>query len=406
MIGKVRIYDGPLFVLAAIATGVGLVFIFDAGYARSLLLGNGAIPREFRTQLMFVPVALLAGALASRIGSDTWRTFSKLLWVATLVALVAPMMPGIGIERNGAHRWIGIGPFEVQPAEFAKLAAIVYLAGVFAGRPRWPAKTPRFKTRAQYFDSVVVPKTMRMLPAIWVLLAVVLIETEPDLGTAAVVAATAFAMFVAGGASRKTLLVGGLLAVVGVGVLVAQQPYRIDRILVHRDRWSAKNLDDTAYQTVQSEMAMATGGLVGVGIGAGRAKHVLPAATTDFVTATVFEEFGLAGALAVIALIGAFVMRLLVLAPRAATPFGSLVLVGVASWIGIQSCVNIMMANGMLPAIGIPLPFVSSGGSSLVALWLAVGICQSMLAPQVAKEGKVAAGRHRWRNRRTRLSRA
>lgn len=406
MIGKVRIYDGPMLALAMIATIVGLVFIFDAGYARSLLLGNGAIPREFRTQLLFTPVALIAGLLASRIGAESWRKFSKLLWVATLLALVAPMIPGIGIERNGAHRWIGVGPLEMQPAEFAKIAAIVYLAGVFAGRPRWPSRTPRFKTRAQYFDSVVVPKLMRILPGLWVLLAVVLIEMEPDLGTAAVVAVTAFAMFIAGGASRKTLLVGGLIAVIGVGVLIVQQPYRMDRIMVHRDRWSAKNLDDTAYQTVQSEMAMATGGVVGVGIGAGRAKHVLPAATTDFVTATVFEEFGLAGALIMIALMGAFAMRLLVLAPRAATPFGSLVLVGVASWIGIQSCVNIMMANGMLPAIGIPLPFVSSGGSSLVALWLAVGICQSMLAPQVAKEGKVAAGRHRWRNRRTRLSRA
>lgn len=406
MIGKVRIYDGPLLMLASLATLVGLVFIFDAGYARSLLLGNGAIPREFRTQLMFAPVALIAAAVASRVPAESWRKFSKLLWLVTLLALAAPMLPGIGIERNGAHRWIGLGPVEVQPAEFAKLAAIVYLAGVFAGRPRWPSRTPRFRNRVQYFDSVVVPKFMRILPGLWVLLAVVLIEMEPDLGTAAVVAVTAFAMFVAGGASRKTLLVGGLLAVLGVTALVMQQPYRIDRINVHRDRWSAKNLDDTAYQTVQSEMAMATGGVVGVGIGAGRAKHVLPAATTDFVTATVFEEFGLLGALAVLGLIGAFVMRLLTLAQRAATPFGSLVLVGVAAWIGIQSCVNIMMANGLLPAIGIPLPFVSSGGSSLVALWLAVGICQSMLAPQVAKEGEVATGRHRWRNRRTRLSRA
>lgn len=403
---KARIHDGPLMVLALLATAMGLVFIFDAGYARSLQQGAGPIPREFRTQMLFLPVALLAGMWISRVHSDTWRKYSKLLWVLTLVALALPMIPGIGVERNGAHRWIGIGPLEVQPAEFAKLTMIMYLAGAFAGRPKWPEKVRRFKTRAAYFDNVVIPKATRMLPAVWVFAGIVLIELEPDLGTAAVLAVSAFAMFLAGGVSRKTLIWGVAISALMASFLVAQKPYRLERIFTHNSRWEKGNQDDTSYQTVQSEMAMASGGVVGVGIGAGRAKHVLPAATTDFVTATVFEEFGLIGALMVIAVMAALVLRMLALAERAPTEFGSLLLVGVASWIGIQGCVNIMMANGLLPAIGIPLPFVSSGGSSLVALWMAVGVCQGALAPQVAKEAALEAGGDGWRHRRTRLSRA
>ncbi len=401
---KVRIYDGPLLLLAMLATALGLVFIFDAGYARSLQQGAGPIPREFRTQLLFLPMAVGLGLWISRVRPETWRRYSKLLWLFTLIALIAPNVPGLGIEHNGATRWIGFGPFEIQPAEFAKLLVVIYLAGAFAGRPRWPVKVRRFKSRAAYVDSVVVPKAKRMLPALWVLIGVVMIELEPDLGTAAVVGATAFAMCIAGGVSRKTLLWGLAIGALGCTFLATQKAYRLERILTHGARWETRNLDDTSYQTVQSEMAMASGGVGGVGIGAGRAKHVLPAATTDFVTATVFEEFGLIGALALIGVMAALVLRMLTLAQRAPSAFGGLLLVGVASWIGIQTCVNVMMANGLLPAIGIPLPFISSGGSSLVALWMAVGVCQGALAPQVAKEAAVEVGRDRWRHRRARLS--
>ena len=154
---------------------------------------------------------------------------------------------------------------------------------------------------------------------------------------------------------------------------------------------------------------MASGGLFGVGIGNGRAKHILPATTTDFIMATIGEEVGLVGSLFVLSIIGAIVWRLKWLASRATDRFASLVLFGTAAWIGIQACVNVMMANGFLPAIGIPLPFISSGGSSLVALWMALGLCQSVLAPQpepVVEEEARETDRNRRRHGRARLSRA
>ena len=237
---KVRIYDGPLLLLAMLATALGLVFIFDAGYARSLQQGAGPIPREFRTQLLFLPMAVGLGLWISRVRPETWRRYSKLLWLFTLIALIAPNVPGLGIEHNGATRWIGFGPFEIQPAEFAKLLVVIYLAGAFAGRPRWPVKVRRFKSRAAYVDSVVVPKAKRMLPALWVLIGVVMIELEPDLGTAAVVGATAFAMCIAGGVSRKTLLWGLAIGALGCTFLATQKAYRLERILTHGARVPAR----------------------------------------------------------------------------------------------------------------------------------------------------------------------
>jgi cell division protein FtsW len=247
----------------------------------------------------------------------------------------------------------------------------------------------------------------RCLPALWVLIGIVLIEGEPDLGTAAIVAVTSFVMFYLGGAKPTTLLAGALLALVGVTFMINAQPYRMERIINHAHRWDPSNVDDIGYQTVQSELAQATGGWIGVGVWEGRAKHVIPATTTDFIGATVGEEFGFTGSLLVLGLLGGLVARLLYLAKLARTKFAMLLLSGVAVWVGIQACTNVMMANGTVPAIGIPLPFISSGGSSLIALWLAMGLCQAVLRPvPVAKEAVVEADRDRWRHGRTHLSRA
>jgi cell division protein FtsW (lipid II flippase) len=153
-------------------------------------------------------------------------------------------------------------------------------------------------------------------------------------------------------------------------------------------------VDDIDFQTDQSELAQANGGMLGVGPGSGRAKHVLPAATTDFVMATVGEEFGLVGVTLVIAVLFLMCVRLYSLAMKTKGEFGSLVLIGMASWIAIQTCTNVMMANGALPAIGIPLPFISYGGSSLLALWTGLGVCQSVLAPvKIKQEEPIAPNR-------------
>jgi cell division protein FtsW len=403
------VHDPVLTALACAATLIGLLFIFDAGYARSLRDAKGVIPPEFIAQLIALPVALFVGWRASRVRPDKWQKYSKVFWGACIVGLILCKVPGIAVPMNGASRWIhipGIPKSNIQPAEFAKLAAILYLGSVLATRKAWPSKIAPRKDFAHYMDTIVVPKFMRALPLLWVMIAVVLIEIEPDLGTAAVVGATAAAMIFMGGVSKKSLWACGILCVLGVSALVMKQPYRMERITNHAHRWERENVDDTTYQTVQSEAAMAGGGAMGVGFGNGRAKHVEPATTTDFVMATVAEETGLLGSWLVLAVVGGLSLRMFYLAAQAKEKFQKYVLGGVAFWIGVQAAVNLMMANATLPPIGIPMPFVSSGGSSLMALWMAVGICQAMLLPAAVKGEALAVSDHRRRYRRPHLSSA
>lgn len=388
MIRALKLPDPLLFGLALALTAVGLVMIFDAGYARSLAAGRGPLAPEFRMQFVYLPAAVIASLAAGAIGIDLYRRFAFVFWLASLAALVAVEIAGHA--QNGASRWLNFGLVSIQPSEFAKLSTVLYLAAVLADRKAWPTRIRRSRSFVQWLDTVASAKVARLMPGLLVLLSVFLIERGKDLGTAAVVAVIAFAMFAVGGVSRKSLIVGSALAAVLIAAMFLKEPYRMDRLTNHAQRWSGHNVDDIGYQTVQSELGMAAGGIAGVGIGAGRAKHVLPATTTDFVMATVGEELGLIGALGVLGLLGALVWRLFRLALMATSRFSMLILVGIATWFGVQGCVNIMMANGFLPAIGIPLPFVSSGGSSLLALWLAIGLAQSSLRPAASAKPPVS----------------
>ena len=399
--------DPAMVFFAIAATVMGLIFVFDAGYARSLRDGRGLIPREFWMQCLFTIGALGAGWAASRIRIENWQKIARIGWWVTLGLLALVLIPGIGYKMNGAARWFKLGPITIQPAEFAKVAVILYLAAVFANRKAWPSKIKVPKSFALKLDNVWIPKLKRAMPAVWVAAGLVLIELEPDLGTGFIVALTAFALFWAGGVTKKSLGWCVALAAVAIFLVVQLQPYRLERITKHFDRWSPSNVDGITYQTVQSELAMASGGLVGVGMGSGRAKHVMPAATTDFIASTVGEEFGFFGWIVVTGVLGGLTWRLVIRAQKAPTRFGQLTLLGVGAWIGGQTILNLMMANGTAPAIGIPLPFVSSGGSSLLALWIALGISQAALAPALVKEeAPIATDRHGWRDRRARLSRA
>lgn len=398
-------FDPYVLIWALVASVVGLLVVFDAGYARSMASGKGPIPREFIVQGISLLVSLVVGIYAANARVQKVFQSAKGWWWLTLVLLVGVMVPHIGYEMNGAHRWYKLGPFTFQPAEFAKLTSILYVAAILHHWKAWPAKLPKCRTWTSKFESIWIPKLRRLWPAGVVLLAVGFIAIEPDLGTGAIVAAIAWTMFAVGGVSRKSLLWVSIVGLAGCWLVVRMEPYRMERIENHQHRWDIDHVDDTGFQTVQSELAGAAGKWIGVGVGAGRAKHVMPAATTDFVTSTVAEEFGFLGWCLIVAPIAALSVRLLQLAPTAPTKFGRLVCIGTGAWIAVQSVVNIMMANGTLPAIGVPLPFISSGGSSLIAIWLALGVSQAAMQPiLVKKEGAVEADRHRWRHGRTRFS--
>lgn len=397
-------FDPYVLLLALICSVAGLLVIFDAGYARSMAAGRGVVPREFTMQAISLLVAAVAGILLANVGVRKLYRSAKAVWWITFFSLAGLMTP-LGYEMNGAVRWYKFGPVTIQPAEFAKVAAILFLAAALHKWKPWrpPAKRPR--RWIHWIEKVGWPKIKRYAPALAVAVGIAMIVEEPDLGTGAVVAAIAWTLFAWGGASRRSMVLGTVAIAVLSMVAIKLEPYRWERIENHAHRWDPAHADDTGFQTVQSELAMASGGWTGVGLGAGRAKHIMPAATTDFVTATMAEELGLLGWTLMILPLAALSVRLLQLAPRAPTKFGMLVSVGTGAWLAIQSVVNIMMANGLMPAIGIPLPFYSSGGSSLIAIWLALGCSQAAMQPvEVRKEAAVETDRDRWRHGRTRLS--
>ncbi|MBS1704957.1 MAG: FtsW/RodA/SpoVE family cell cycle protein [Armatimonadetes bacterium] len=397
--------DMVLFVLAFLATLLGTIAIWDAGYARSIRDGLGNIPREVLMQLGFAGISMIVGTAIAFVPLGKLERYSGWIMAITMVLVYAVAIPGLGLTQSGATRWIKLGPASIQPSEFAKVAVILYLAAIFARRK--PMTNPgKIRHWADWIDKVGVPKFIRAMPLFVICLVALKIEREPDLGTSAVILAVMTAMFYIGGVSKKSLALLAILGLGGLLLMVKMEPYRMERILNHGHRWEAKNIDDIGFQTTQSETGMADGGALGVGFGAGRTKHVLPATTTDYIMATIGEEFGFLGSLVVLLILAGIAFRLVYLSQFAQTNFARFYLLGFASWITVQASVNLMMANGTLPPIGIPLPFFSYGGSSLLALWVAVGISQSAVVESYQKEASIAGHRYGWRHRRSRLSRA
>ncbi|MFZ4508710.1 MAG: FtsW/RodA/SpoVE family cell cycle protein [Fimbriimonas sp.] len=399
--------DPLLILLALFATLLGLIFIYDASFVLALAKNtDDIISPPLRQQLQYLPVALIFGFFCSAIPGKLWFQTSKLaIWVGLVLLILVKF---IGKEVNGATRWIPIGSNTFQPSEFAKLATVIFLAGVFASRAEWVEQKLLGRSWRWIAAHRVIPKAVRCAPMLLVLFAVWLIENEPDLGTAAVLASIAFLMSIAGGANRWTLIGGCFVSVLAVFIMVKSEPYRLDRINNHNHRYTKQNVDSAGYQTVMSEVGMAMGGLKGTGPGSGRAKGVMPEAETDFLITTPAEELGLGGALFIIATLCAIIWRLCYQSFHAQTMFVKLGLLGMASWIAVQSGTNVLMANGTLPAIGIPLPFLSAGASSLTALWMGIGLSQSLLRmeekPKEEKQGE--SGDHGRGNGRPYLSRA
>jgi cell division protein FtsW len=303
----------------------------------------------------------VALVIIARLDYHRWRRIAGPLLVVSLILLGLVFVPGVGIAANGATRWIGIGAFSFQPAELAKLAVLLWVADLLA-------------RRAAYMHNTVA--TLR--PVVVVLAAVAtLVMLQPNLGTTIVVAAVAMSLcYVAG--SPAAPLAGwtffGLAAAMGLALAA---PYRRARVLTFLDPWADPM--DKGYQNIQSLVGVASGGLFGTGLGASRAKWgYLPYAHSDFIFAIIGEELGLVGATVVV---GLFVLLGIVgirVALHAPDRFGLLLAVGVTAWFCVQAFVNIGGVIGILPITGVPLPFVSAGGSSLVFGMAAAGLLLSV----------------------------
>jgi cell division protein FtsW len=345
-------------ILALVATlcATGLVMVLSASAYTSLQY-YGSVWTIFERQLLWMGLGVIAFAATVRVRYDRWRRLRVALPFVTLVLLVAVLVPGIGVVAGGSSRWIGAGPLRIQPSELMKLALAVFAADLLARRADRLEKT----------RAVVAP----MLALLTV--SGVLVLKQPDMGTALVLAFITFAMLYAGGVPLRPV-VKALGATAAVGLIVGlAEPYRRARLLSFLDPFA--HAKGSGYQVVQSLVGLGSGHLYGLGLGGGREKWgLLPNAHTDFIFSVIGEEGGLFGALLVLGLFAALAWYGLRAASRAPDRFGGLLAVAATCWITSQAVINVGAVIGVLPVTGIPLPFISFGGSSLVITLVAAGI--------------------------------
>ncbi|HWQ29129.1 MAG TPA: putative lipid II flippase FtsW [Dehalococcoidia bacterium] len=365
-IRSARVHAGSpdLWVMGAVGAllVVGLLVVYSSSFATGLLEFNDANYFIVR-QVIWAALGLGLMVILMRSDYHALRVLSPLLMFVALAALILVLVPGIGIERNGAQRWIAIGPFPaLQPSEFAKLALIVYVSAWLAGK-------------RQTIQSLAL-STIPFVVLVGFVSALILLQ--PDTGTAAIIVLTTLTLFFLAGASLSHL--GALLAIGSViaGVLlVAGGGYRMERIFAFTS--AEQDPAGRGYQTLQLLIALGSGGVNGLGLGASRQKFFyLPGAHTDGAFAILGEELGFIGALAVVALFVVLIARGFRIVVRARDDFGALLAAGIVTWFGFQTLINLGGVTRSIPLTGIPVPFLSYGGSALAATLAGVGVLLSV----------------------------
>jgi len=348
--------DRALLLAVAALTAFGLVMVFSASEVQGWLwFHNPAY--YFERQLIWLALGVILLFAGANLDYHRLRPLAWPLGVVTVVLMVLVLLPHFGVEVNGARRWLRLGPLQMQPAELAKIAAIIFMA-------LW---LERHRDRLSSLEDGVVP-FLALLG-----FTILLVILERDLGTTLIVAGILLAQFLVAGGRKRHVLLLALIMALCVYLFIRMEPYRLHRILAFVDPWSDPL--NAGFQAIQSVVALGSGGFAGLGLGHSIQKYQwLPFAHTDFIFAIVGEETGLLGTSAVLALFGLFAYRGYRVALKAPDAFGSLLACGVTTWIALQALINIAAVTVTLPTTGIPLPFISYGGSSLAIALLAVGI--------------------------------
>ena len=348
-------HDVGLYLAAGGASVVGSLLVWSA---TSRTEGTAYLVRHLVTAAVGLGLALLV----SRVGQQRVRLAAPWVYAGSLLLLLAVLTP-LGVTVNGSRSWIPlVGGFTVQPAELAKVGLCLALAGLLAAQA----------------ERGLAPGTREvLLAALLVALPAGLVLLQPDLGSAAVIVAMGLVVVTVAGVQRRWLVLA-TVAAAGLVVVALTTPllsdYQRDRLTAFAD--PSADPQGSGYQTRMVRLAIGSGGLWGQGFMEGERTQAgaVPYQLNDFVFSVAGEELGFAGATGLIVLLGFVVVRVLVVASRAPDQFGRLVGVGVATWLAVQVGQNVGMNLGLLPVTGLPLPFVSYGGSSMLVSWVAVGL--------------------------------
>ena len=363
--------------VVALLCVIGLVMVLCAS-AYTSLVDYGSVWTIFERQVLWMGLGALGFFVAARMDYDRWRRLRVPLLVGTLALLMAVLVPGLGVSAGGSSRWIGFGLLRIQPSELMKLALSVFAADLLT-------------RRADRMDQARI-----VVGPLLVLLAfsAVLVLEQPDMGTAIILVCITFGLMFAGGVPLRPVLKAMSVTMV-LGLLVGlAEPYRRARLLSFVNPFA--HAQGSGYQVVQSLVGLGSGRLFGLGLGGGHAQWgLLPNAHTDFIFSVIGEDGGLVGALVVLALFLALAWLGLRAAADAPDRLGALLAVACTCWISAQAVINIGAVIGVLPVTGIPLPFISFGGSSLVIIMVAAGILVNVAGRGRAQGQPGALGRRR-----------
>lgn len=347
--------DSVLIIVTFILLGIGLVMVFSSSYHQGMGRYNDAF-YFLKRQMGYAIIGLLGMYVCSNFNFWQWRRFVTLFFFLNFALLIAVKIPGIGVVRNNAQRWINLGFMQFQPSDFTKIALIIFAAHYMST-----------KERLVKFFTGIVP-----------LLAVVglsfgLIMLQPDLGTGISIVGTIGVMLFAAGAKMGYLIGLASLSIPAVIYLATSASYRLQRLTIFMNPW--KDPQGGGWQVIQSLYGIAGGGLLGVGLGQSRqTTGFLPEPQNDFIFSIISEELGFIGATFIILLFALLVWRGFDIAMKSNDTFGSYLAMGLTTMIALQVIINIGVVTSSMPTTGITLPLISYGGTSLIITLVSIGI--------------------------------
>lgn len=341
--------DLPLLLSVAALVIFGAVMVYDASVVQGLKDFKDSY-YYIRQQLIWVGLGLISMIFFAQFDYKKFKAYSFPLILFSFLLLLAVFIPSLGISGGGAHRWLNIGPITIQPAEIIKLTGVIFLATAFEK-----------KGKLLPFLILVIPVT------------IVTAVLQKDLGSTIVFVATATLLYFASGAPLWHFLLSLPLALIALAVLIFTSSYRSKRILAFLDPFS--DPQGFTYHISQVLIALGSGGIFGLGLGHSRQKfEYIPQVSTDSIFGIIGEELGLLGSVFLISLFLILIVRGFKIAQTCQDNFGKILALGITCWLGIQVAINLSSMIALLPLTGVPLPFISYGGSALVANLTAVGI--------------------------------
>ncbi len=391
-----RAPDTLLLIVVGALVAIGAIMVFSASSVVGITRYHDAT-HFLKRELVWIALGIGAAWLGAKFDYGKLRSMAPWLLGLAVLMLIAVLLPHVGAVAGGARRWFEFGPISFEPSEFAKLALVIFLAKVFSERE----------------DGALSLSKAGFPAMLWVGVCFALVVVEPDLGTATLFVMTAFVMLFVGGARWWHLGLEVAVAVPALLAFIYSTPYRRDRFTAFWNPWHDPR--GAGYHILQSLSGLGSGGLFGVGLGQSRQKFgYLPEQYTDFIYSIVGEELGFIGAITVLALFLLLAYRGVRIAMKSEDRFGFYLAIGITSVVVLQALVNIGVVTASWPVTGVPLPFISYGGTSMVFSLFGVGLLLSIsrgrsraaVAEDERRESRGAHSSHGRRHGRASVPRA